>query len=189
MDNRIYFTKIRDVKTPIRANKNDAGIDFFIPDLSENRFKEDFIKKNPGKENTLVHQLITLSDGTKKDRWFIRLRPGKSVLIPSGIKVWIMNKDSALVAANKSGLATKYNLQFTAEVVDADYTGEVHIGIINLGNAMVEFNPGDKAVQFLHTPVIKSELIDCDNQSYELLVKDKSDRGEGGFGSTDNKTK
>ena len=30
MDRRIQFTKIRDVKSPARANANDAGTDFFI---------------------------------------------------------------------------------------------------------------------------------------------------------------
>lgn len=31
-DNNIYFTKVRNVKTPSRANKDAAGIDFFIPE-------------------------------------------------------------------------------------------------------------------------------------------------------------
>ena len=35
MDRRIQFTKIRDVKSPARANANDAGTDFFIPYYTE----------------------------------------------------------------------------------------------------------------------------------------------------------
>ena len=30
--NEIYFTKIRDVKSPVRGHEADAGIDFFIPE-------------------------------------------------------------------------------------------------------------------------------------------------------------
>lgn len=33
------------------------------------------------------------------------------------------------MAANKSGVATKDGLTFTAEIVDSPYTGEMHIGI------------------------------------------------------------
>lgn len=32
---KIQFTKIRDVKSPNRANLNDAGMDFYIPNYSE----------------------------------------------------------------------------------------------------------------------------------------------------------
>ena len=31
---RVLFTKVRDVKSPTRANKHDAGIDFYIPVFS-----------------------------------------------------------------------------------------------------------------------------------------------------------
>lgn len=33
---RVLFTKVRDVKSPTRANKHDAGIDFYIPVIDEN---------------------------------------------------------------------------------------------------------------------------------------------------------
>lgn len=48
MDNKIFieFAKIRDVKNPLRANDNDAGIDFFVPnDFLETKlnFGEDIL--------------------------------------------------------------------------------------------------------------------------------------------------
>ena len=43
----IKFIKTRDVKSPNRANQNDAGIDFFIPSATP-EFINDFIKKNEG---------------------------------------------------------------------------------------------------------------------------------------------
>ena len=86
------------------------------------------------------------------------LKPGQRILIPSGIKVWIENKQSALVAANKSGIATKRGLTFTAQVIDADYTGEIHIGLQNNSNRMVTLQSNDKIIQFLHTPIILSTM-------------------------------
>ena len=42
MSNRIRFIKVRDVKTPSRGNKGDAGIDFYIP----NDFEETTLLPN-----------------------------------------------------------------------------------------------------------------------------------------------
>ena len=44
--NDIFFTKVRDVRSPRRANQHDAGIDFFLPTLTST-FMEDFFEKNP----------------------------------------------------------------------------------------------------------------------------------------------
>lgn len=172
-DTVIYFTKVREVKTPLRANSHDAGIDFFIPKLDE-EFWKDFKAKNPNHVNLASNNMLSIASGER-------------VLIPSGIKVWIHPKKSALIAANKSGLASKKGLVFTAEVVDADYTGEVHIGILNTDISNVFFfTEGEKAIQFVHTPVILSTMSEVSNEAYHELTS-SSDRGEGGFGSTDNK--
>lgn len=171
--NVIYFTKVREVKSPVRANSHDAGFDFFIPKLDES-FWKDFKSKNPNHVNLGADNMISIA-------------PGERVLIPSGIKVWINPKESALIAANKSGLASKKGLVFTAEVVDADYTGEVHIGILNTDTTNVFFfDEGDKAIQFVHTPIILSTMSEISETAYHELTS-SSDRGEGGFGSTDNK--
>ena len=69
-------SRIRDVKMPQRANSNDAGIDFFVP----NDYEEKWLGKNEG------------------------------VLIPSGILVDFPD-GHALVAFNKSRVATKHGLQ------------------------------------------------------------------------------
>ena len=51
---KIQFTKIRDVKSPNRANLNDAGMDFYIPNYSE-EFSNDLKAKN--KANNLQYIL------------------------------------------------------------------------------------------------------------------------------------
>lgn len=44
--------------------------------------------------------------------------------------------------------------------------------------------PGAKLIQFLHLPIILSDIIEVGNDGYNDIVDGKSDRGEGGFGST-----
>lgn len=174
----LYITKVRDVKTPTRGTSLSAGIDFYLPKLTD-EFTKELNCKNPKCD----FEVNTEVDGSN----FLVLFPGHRINIPSGIKVHFGKyNQSALIAANKSGLSTKYGIQFTAQVVDADYQGEVHIGIVNLGKDPVKFKEGDKMIQFVQTPVIVNKLEEVSNEEYKELWDntDASERGEGGFGST-----
>ena len=62
-----------------------------------------------------------------------------------------------LIAANKSGIATKKGLLFTAEIVDSPYVGEIHIGVYNASQESQIIEAGQKLVQFIHVPVYITE--------------------------------
>lgn len=113
------------------------------------------------------------------------VEPHKDVLIPSGIKVRVP-EGYALVANNKSGVATKKKLVFGASVIDEDYMGEVHIHLLNIGDQPTIISPGDKIVQFL---LEKQEYAIVEEvSSLDALYGDlESQRGEGAFGSTGTK--
>lgn len=106
------------------------------------------------------------------------LQPGESVLIPSGIKANVPD-GYGLVAMNKSGVATKQGLIYGAQLVDPDYTGEIHIHVFNVSDKPQTIQPGQKIMQFVLIPMSfeNIELVD------ELPEKQTS-RGSGGFGST-----
>lgn len=108
------------------------------------------------------------------------ISPGESVLIPSGIKVHF-DHGWALIANNKSGIASKKQLLVGAQVIDSSYQGEVHINLHNVGNSEVVIGPGDKIVQFI---MYNIGLPTPEEVPLEDLYNDVSDRGEGGFGST-----
>ena len=128
------------------------------------------------------------------------LKPGRGVMIPSGIKSRMAEKGRALVAANKSGIATKHLLTFGAQVVDYTYKGEIHLHLINNSEEEVKIYQDQKIIQFLETPVFNSEIEiskkeegDFLDLSVELATIKfykglKDDRGAGGFGSTDKKS-
>lgn len=113
------------------------------------------------------------------------LNSGASVLIPSGIKVNVP-KDHVFIVMNKSGVATKRNLQVGACVIDEDYQGEVHIHLTNVGWTKTEVQPGDKIVQCLLLPINYEsvELVDTEDQIWDGI---ETERGDGGFGSTGEK--
>ena len=124
----------------------------------------------------------------------LSVEPGGRVLIPSGIKVNVPT-GYALIAFNKSGVASKTGMVVGACVVDEDYQGEVHINMINTNQpteqsdgtvyatypGYVTIAPGDKLVQFILVPV---NYANPEEVSLEELYSEVSERGEGGFGST-----
>jgi dUTP pyrophosphatase len=105
--------------------------------------------------------------------------PGEAILIPSGIKAQVP-EGFALVAFNKSGIATKNRLSVGACVVDEDYEGEIHLHLYNTSqNKMVTIEPGMKLTQFVLLPVNYQNVEEVNE-----FPERQSDRGSGGFGST-----
>ena len=109
------------------------------------------------------------------------LKKNKSILIPSGIKVKIPENYS-LIAFNKSGISTKLGLQVGACVVDENYTGEVHIHLINISKNKVILFPGQKIIQFLLIKV--NYVIPIEINQEKNMCWNNKERGEKGFGST-----
>lgn len=163
----MIFAKIRDVKSPQRGTSLSAGIDFFIPNYSEN-FLKDFLEKNT----------------CPNDKKGFTIKPHERVLIPSGIKVSIP-KDCALLVNNKSGVSSKKGLSFMANVIDADYEGEVHISLVNTSNDPCKVLWGEKITQMILVPVKYNEPLEYSiEQLQKVYEKNSSERGAGGFGST-----
>lgn len=180
MNNKILFTKCRDVKSPNRGTGDSAGIDFFIPKYNS-QFYNDLLEKN--KNNSLVYDVKM--DENYEETLYITIPAGEQINVPSGIKVNIQDRNTYLDAENKSGIATKYHLICGAKVVDADYRGEIHINLLNVGNEPVVINTGMKAVQFIHKEYIKSDLEEISLEDYNKLNEEKpTERGAGGFSST-----
>lgn len=114
----------------------------------------------------------------------ILVRPNKSVVIPTGIRVNI-EPGYCMVAFNRSGVAVKKHLSVGACVIDSDYQGEVFIHLYNVGKEDVYLEAGEKMIQFLVMPVPKVELFEI--QDVNLLYPTISERGEGCQGSTNHK--
>lgn len=180
---KILFTRVRPVKAPQRANQHDAGIDFFLPTITDDMLKA-LKEVNPTDRGYFGYGNLNTEQS------YLIIPPQQRILIPSGIKVWINPKNSALIAHNKSGISTKKGLDVLANVIDADYTGEVHISLFNTSEYDVVLESGSKIIQFIHTPVLLTEMVEVENKDYTQEVnKVGTDRGEGGFGSTDKKKK
>lgn len=108
----------------------------------------------------------------------VTLKPGETCLVPTGFAVAIP-AGFELQVRPRSGLAIKHSITIinSPGTIDADYRGEIRIGLINLGNEPFIINRGDRIAQLVLAPVFQAEL-----QVVETL--DTTDRGSGGFGHT-----
>lgn len=160
------------VKAPQREAGN-AGVDFFIPDYSRD-FEDAFNLKND--PNKAVLDFV-------KNR--IVIKPHCDANIPSGIHSF-MDKDTGLLAMNKSGIASKKKLIVGACLVDPNYQGIIHCHVINTSDEEVAVDLGTKIVQFVPYKFDTTEIVVEDNISQEEFYSDLefSNRGAGGFGST-----
>ena len=192
---RLRFALSREVQLPKRAGANEAGIDFFIP---KNLTVDDIMKANKDVPDVTIYEGVSewVEVGHVclhvNENGFITnmlLGAGSRIIIPSGVQALIEPWNSELIAANKSGVSTKKGLIFGAQVVDSTYTGEIHISLINPGDSPQVISAGDKAIQFIHTPIFltKIEQIGWDGlDGFLENSKNWSERGSNWQGSTDN---
>ena len=111
----------------------------------------------------------------------IKIAPGKSAIIPTGLSVSIP-KNFEIQIRPRSGLAAKNKISVlnTPGTIDADYRGELKVILINLSDNAFIIEKGLRIAQMVLCPVIKATLK-------EVEIMEETKRGSGGFGSTGTK--
>lgn len=95
---------------------------------------------------------------------------GFAVAIPAGYEIQVRPR---------SGLAVKHGVTVinAPGTIDADYRGEVKVGLINLGREPYTIRRGDRIAQLILAPAVRAVL-----QPVAELIE--TARGSGGFGHT-----
>lgn len=108
----------------------------------------------------------------------LTIAAGGIALIPSGFAV-ALNPGFELQVRPRSGLAIKHGVTVVNApgTIDADYRGEVKIGLINLGASAYTVKRGDRIAQLVLAPV-------CQAVIHVVAALPASQRQEGGFGHT-----
>ena len=111
----------------------------------------------------------------------IEIKPGATVLVPTGISVSIP-KNFEIQIRPRSGLAAKNQISVlnTPGTIDADYRGEIKVILINLGTKSFMIENGTRIAQMVLCPIVKAKLK-------EVKILKSTKRGSGGFGSTGTK--
>lgn len=82
--------------------------------------------------------------------------------------------------APRSGLAFKKGVHVLAGVVDSSYRGEIRAILFNHGTVPVEIHKGDRIAQLIFEKIYTPDVL-TEVPAEELT---KSERGQGGFGSS-----
>ncbi len=106
------------------------------------------------------------------------LEPGEIKLIPTGFAVSIP-AGYELQVRPRSGLAIKHGITVVNApgTIDADYRGEIKVGLVNLSPESFTINRGDRIAQLVLAPVCRAVLK-------VVTTLDETQRQAGGFGHT-----
>ncbi|MFZ3154307.1 dUTP diphosphatase [Pseudomonas sp.] len=105
------------------------------------------------------------------------LEPGQTVLIPTGLAIYIGDPGLAAMILPRSGLGHKHGIVLgnLVGLIDSDYQGELMVSCWNRGQSAFSIAIGERIAQLILVPVVQAH--------FELVEQfDESQRGAGGFG-------
>ncbi|MDU8923516.1 dUTP diphosphatase [Pasteurellaceae bacterium LIM206] len=110
------------------------------------------------------------------------LQPGETTLIPTGLSIYIADRNLAAVILPRSGLGHKHGIVLgnLVGLIDSDYQGPLMVSVWNRGSEPFRIEVGDRIAQLVFVPVVQAEF----NIVEEF---ERTDRGAGGFGHSGKK--
>ena len=109
----------------------------------------------------------------------LQIGANETVLLPTGLAIYIADPGLAAVILPRSGLGHKHGIVLgnLVGLIDSDYQGELKISCWNRSQEHFTVNPGDRIAQLVFLVVAKTTFSVVDSFT-------ESSRGEGGFGSS-----
>ena len=109
----------------------------------------------------------------------ITLQPGQTYLVPTGLAIHLADPNYAALILPRSGLGHKNGIVLgnLVGLIDSDYQGELKVSLWNRGQEKFVIEPLARIAQMMIIPVMQANFTVVEEFA-------KSDRGEGGFGST-----
>lgn len=116
------------------------------------------------------------------DKDKITIHPGETILVPTGMSVYIKDPQICATILPRSGLGHKHGIVLgnLVGLIDSDYQGPLMVSLWNRGNSDFEITLGDRIAQLVFLPVLQVSFNIVD--SFE-----ETERGTGGFGHSGTK--
>ena len=109
----------------------------------------------------------------------VDIRPGETLLIPTGMAIHLADPGLAAMILPRSGLGHKHGIVLgnLVGLIDSDYQGEIMVSTWNRGQQTFTLQPLERLAQLVIVPVLQMRFN---------VVEDfaASARAAGGFGST-----
>ncbi|EPL7941536.1 dUTP diphosphatase [Acinetobacter baumannii] len=109
----------------------------------------------------------------------IEIEPGQTVLVKTGMAIYIHDVNFAGLIIPRSGLGHKHGIVLgnLVGLIDSDYQGELMVSVWNRGQTTFRLEPGERLAQYVLVPVVQAEFEQVEEFEETL-------RGAGGFGHT-----
>mgnify|MGYP000609036872 CR=1 FL=1 len=109
----------------------------------------------------------------------IEIAAGETVLVKTGLAIYIEDPNFAGLILPRSGLGHKHGIVLgnLVGLIDSDYQGELMVSVWNRGQNTFRLEPGERLAQYVLVPVVQAEF----EQVEEFVA---TERGAGGFGHT-----
>lgn len=109
----------------------------------------------------------------------ITIEAGQTVLVKTGLAIYIADPNYAGLILPRSGLGHKHGIVLgnLVGLIDADYQGELMISVWNRSDKAFTLEVGERLAQYVIVPVMHAEFDIVDD-----FVA--TERGAGGFGHT-----
>ena len=109
----------------------------------------------------------------------IEIAPGQTVLVPTGLSIYVEDPRYAALILPRSGLGHKHGIVLgnLVGLIDSDYQGQLMVSTWNRSSLPFILEPMERLAQLVIVPIQQVEL---------KIVEEfaESSRGTGGFGST-----
>ena len=107
------------------------------------------------------------------------IEPGQTVLVKTGLAIYIQDTGFAGMILPRSGLGHKHGIVLgnLVGLIDSDYQGELMVSVWNRSQTAFSLEPGERLAQYVLVPVVQAEF----EQVEEFVA---TGRGAGGFGHT-----
>jgi len=105
------------------------------------------------------------------------IKPGETLLIPTGLSIYVEDPNMTAVILPRSGLGHKHGIVLgnLVGLIDSDYQGQLFISCWNRGDENFTIEVGDRIAQLVIVPVIQVDFEVVENF-------ESTHRGAGGFG-------
>jgi dUTP pyrophosphatase len=105
------------------------------------------------------------------------ITPNETILIPTGMAIYIADVNLAAMILPRSGLGHKHGIVLgnLVGLIDSDYQGQLFVSCWNRSTQPFTIEVGDRIAQLVIVPVIQAQFDVVDSFT-------ESSRGEGGFG-------
>ena len=111
------------------------------------------------------------------------IAPGQTVLVPTGLSIFVEDPRYAALILPRSGLGHKHGIVLgnLVGLIDSDYQGQLMVSAWNRSSTAFTIEPMERIAQMVIVPVVQA--------SFRVVTEfaGPSERGEGGYGSTGKK--